>query len=352
MPSDIHRSILLCALCTAITACVNLQSTEWEDLAHDREPVLNVFGLISLDPQLESFVRLYRSTNLRELSEIRVDPFAVADQNKDGELDDNELLALADSDGDGAISDGEWLATADLDRDGTIDEEEWQDLFTPRYEPAAVLANARVVVSTGSDSTLFEWRADRQAYYSNSSDFAPKSGTRYGLEITAAGFNSIVGSLITPEMPVFAIELHPDTLKVGLSKTVDLSWQSGTMGKGVLTGKMHREAIGADGNKDTDFDPQCVSLYKVVNLEEGTYTTDPVFCDRSFTRPYLLRLTAMDTNYYEYFVTGEFHDYANILFPSNTTQGWGVGIDGGYGVFGAIASDSMQRIISVESWKK
>ena len=352
MPSDIHRSILLCALCTAITACVNPQSTAWEDLAHDREPVLNVFGLISLDPQLESFVRLYRSTNLSELSEIRVDPFAVADQNQNGELDDNELLALADSDGDGAISDREWLAIADLDQDGTIDEEEWQDVFTPRYEPAAVIANAYVVVYAGSDSTLFEWRADRQSYYSSSSDFAPKPDTHYGLEITAAGFKSIVGSLITPEIPVFAIELHPDTLKVGFSKTVDLSWQSATAGKGLLTGKMLGEAIGVDESKDADIDLQCVSLYKVVDLEERTYTTDSVFCDRSFARPYLLRLTAMDANYYEYFVAGESRDYANILLPSNTTRGWGVGIKGGYGVFGAIASDSMQRIISVESLEK
>ena len=350
MPSDIRRPILLCTLCTAISSCVNPQSTEWEDLAYDREPVLNVFGLISLDPELESFVRVYRSTNLSEVSEIRVDPFSDADQNKDGELDENEILALADSDGDGQISDGEWLATADLDQDGTIDEEEWQEFFTPRYEPAAVLTDARVVLSTGSDSTFFEWRADRRAYYSSSSNFAPKPGTQYELEITAAGFEKITGSLITPEIPVFAVELHPDTLKLGHDKTVDLSWRTGTAGKGVLTGKMLREDIEANGEKDTEFDPQCVSLYKVVNLEEGTHTTDTVFCERTFTRPYLLRLTAMDANYYEYFVTGEASDYANTLLPSNTSQGWGVGIDGGYGVFGAIASDSMQRMISVESW--
>ena len=351
MPSDIRRLILLCVLCTAITACVNPQSTAWEDLAHDREPVLNVFGLISLDPQLESFVRLYRSTNLSELSEIRVDPFAVADQNQNGELEDNELLALVDSNGDGAISDGEWLTIADLDQDGTIDEEEWQDLFTPRYEPAAVIANAYVVVFAGSDSTLFEWRAERQAYYSSSSDFAPKPETHYGIEITASGFKSIVGSLITPQMPVFAVELHPDTLKVGLIETLDLSWRSATKGKGILTGKMLVEPMGIDESKDANFDFQCAILYKVVDLKEGAYTTDSVSCDRSITRPYLLRLTAMDANYYEYFVTGEARDYANILLPSNTTQGWGVGIDGGYGVFGAIASDSLQRIISVESRK-
>ena len=351
MPSDIHRVILLCLLSTAITACVNPQSTEWEDLAHDREPVLNVFGLISLDPQVESFVRLYRSTNLSELSEIRVDPFAVADLNQNGELDDNERFAWADSNGDGAISDGEWLAIADLDQDGTVNEEEWQDLFTPRYEPAAVIANANVVVFAGSDSTLFEWRTDRQAYYSKSADFVPKPQTHYGLQITASGFKSIIGRVLTPEMPVFAVELHPDTLKVGLNQTVDLSWRSATKGKGILTGKMLVEPMGIDESTDADFDFQCASLYKVVDLEEGTYTTDSFSCDRSVTRPYLLRLTAMDANYYKYFVTGEARDYANILLPSNTTQGWGVGIDGGFGVFGAIASDSLQRIIVVESRK-
>ena len=45
---------------------------EWELLEVDYEPVLNVFGLISLDPEVDSFVRVYRTTTLSEESEIFV----------------------------------------------------------------------------------------------------------------------------------------------------------------------------------------------------------------------------------------------------------------------------------------
>ena len=44
----------------------------WELLEVDYEPVLNVFGIISLDPEVDSFVRVYRTTNLSEESEINV----------------------------------------------------------------------------------------------------------------------------------------------------------------------------------------------------------------------------------------------------------------------------------------
>ena len=43
----------------------------WEDVESDYDHVLNVFSVISLDPKLDSFVGLYRTTDL-DLSLIHI----------------------------------------------------------------------------------------------------------------------------------------------------------------------------------------------------------------------------------------------------------------------------------------
>ena len=61
--------------------------------------------------------------------------------------------------------------------------------------------------------------------------------------------------------------------------------------------------------------------------------------DEEMVKDYVLRLTAMDENYYEYFVIGEAGEYSNGLLNYPTTKGRSVGIEGGFGVFGSIGSD-------------
>jgi len=53
----------------------------------------------------------------------------------------------------------------------------------------------------------------------------------------------------------------------------------------------------------------------------------------------------MDENYYEYFIKGEEDKYSNFLLGSGTTAGQSVGIEGALGVFGAVASSKVQRVI-------
>ncbi|MBT3946044.1 MAG: hypothetical protein HOF42_06425, partial [Candidatus Marinimicrobia bacterium] len=65
----------------------------------------------------------------------------------------------------------------------------------------------------------------------------------------------------------------------------------------------------------------------------------------SQTADYFIRLTAMDDNYFTYFVKGEIDDYSNFLLNSPTTKGRSIGIVGGFGVFGSIASDGITRTI-------
>ena len=47
----------------------------------------------------------------------------------------------------------------------------------------------------------------------------------------------------------------------------------------------------------------------------------------------------MDDNYYEYFITGEAGEYSNALLNYPTTKGRSIGVEGGFGIFGSIASD-------------
>ena len=46
------------------------KSTEWENVTADYDPVLNVMGIISLDGNIDSFVGVYRTTELTETSLI------------------------------------------------------------------------------------------------------------------------------------------------------------------------------------------------------------------------------------------------------------------------------------------
>lgn len=341
---NISRICFYCLILIAPTGCLLPPTTEWEDLEGNGETVLNVFGLLSLDPDLESFVRVYRTTDLQELSEILVGRYADADQNNDGAIDEAEFLAATDRDGDGEIGDDEWIAAADTNQDGLIDGGEWSELLTPRYEPAAVVATARVVVSTGTDSILFSWDPKRRAFFSTAEQFIPQPNTSYALHISANGYAAVHGNLITPQIPVFDPQLLADTLHA--ERPIALHWQPNGSFKALLTGTLIDADLHYDDEDEYDID--CLNIDKIVDLEAGVYTTEfSIFCGKTVPRPYILRLTAMDENYHEYFITGETKDYANTLLSSSTTQGWSVGIEGGYGVFGAIASDTIFRLIDV-----
>ena len=62
-------------------------------------------------------------------------------------------------------------------------------------------------------------------------------------------------------------------------------------------------------------------------------------------RDYFIRLTSMDENYYEYFILGESENIKRVAkYP--TTKGRSVGIEGGFGFFGSIASDGLLLKIS------
>ena len=63
--------IIFAGLILILSNC-SFPEWEWEDLESDYDHVLNVMGMINLDPGNPSFIGLYRTTNLDELSQIFV----------------------------------------------------------------------------------------------------------------------------------------------------------------------------------------------------------------------------------------------------------------------------------------
>jgi len=281
---------------------------EWEDLESDLEPVLNVYGLISLDPDVNSFVRIYRTTDLEELSAI--------------------LVGI----------DSIWYSEED--------DFWWIDSI---YEPANIITDAVVTVWSGEDSTQFHyvpreysWEFDKNNYQAAEGLFTPQANTSYHLSIVAPGFDTVTGYLTTPEIPVLIDSLIQDS--VSRDQPYEIFWQTISETKGFISGSLIYEDQFVEENGFVDI---CGAWFeRVVDLDDGHYTLPPEFClsDTGFSSPipYYLRLVSMDENYYEYFILGETGDYSNFLLDAETTIGRAVGIEGGYGLFGAIGSHAIE----------
>ena len=65
-----NSKLLLCLFFPILLMYSCYRPTEWEDVTADYDPVLNVIGIISLDDNIDSFVGVYRTTELTETSMI------------------------------------------------------------------------------------------------------------------------------------------------------------------------------------------------------------------------------------------------------------------------------------------
>ncbi len=133
-----------------------------------------------------------------------------------------------------------------------------------------------------------------------------------------------------------------DTIIV--NEPFEISYDREETGKALVTGDVLLDDLWYDNTSSGwcggYFDPF------MVDLDDGDQykqTVNPWMCfdddNEEMVKDYVLRLTAMDENYYEYFVIGEVGEYSNGLLNYPTTKGRSVGIEGGFGIFGSIGSD-------------
>ena len=305
----------------------------------------------TIDGNAESFVGVYRTTNLDEKSQIfvRTDTLGYEyyeDENqKEGEedgfwiVDSIYVPAALIEDASVIITDEQGNST-----NFSFTEFEYINFDTTFYDTSYFEfgGNIFTIIDTLNIDTTFSTRVN--IYKDTSGQFMPVPNMNYTLLINAPGYDPVIGSLITPEFPILEDSLIIDTLS--FVNEYEVSWKNSNVEYGLL---IEQILIEPNINYFSTLEKWCYG-YKssIVELSENIQIVYPTYCDEHVSniepQTALIKLMAMDENYYDYFIRGASEDYTNITVP-NTTKGRSSGLEGGFGFFGAIASDQILRPI-------
>ena len=305
----------------------------------------------TIDGNAESFVGVYRTTNLDEKSQIfvRADTLGYEyyeDENeKEGEedgfwiVDSIYVPAALIEDAAVIITDEQGNST-----NFSFTEFEYINFDTTFYDTSYFEfgGNTFTIIDTLNIDTTFSIRVN--IYKDTSGQFMPVNNMNYTLLINAPGYDPVIGSIITPEFPILEDSLIIDTLS--FLNEYEVSWKNSNVEYGLL---IEQILIESNINYFSTLEKWCYG-YKssIVELSENTHTVYPIYCDEHVSniesQTALIKLMAMDENYYDYFIRGASEDYTNITVP-NTTKGRSSGLEGGFGFFGAVASDQILRPI-------
>jgi hypothetical protein len=280
--------------------CLSLTpELEWEDVKSDHDPVLNVFGLLSADSILTSFVRVHRTLDMEE----------AADSLTRDTIGGNTFIS-----------------------------------YTSRF----IIRDAEVIVSNGENEFLFEYTdysfdlngSLSEVYQYQGDDLYPQPGETWTLNITTPGGLSVTGETIIPPLPQISSEELPDSFQ--LDQTMDITWQPMADNYQIMNIGNYLGYFGYDDYYGGGF--SC-GLWQenIIKPEEESWTYRRDICDESYDQEWdedllLLNLMSMDNNYFDYFIK-----FGEVEFSSSTIGeggfGRSFGIDGGIGVFGSVAID-------------
>ena len=177
------RSVSISLLSFTLFGCLSLApELEWEDVTSDHDPVLNVFGLISADSLVTSFVRVQRTLDMEETADS----------------------LIRDTIG------------------GTV--------FI-YYISRFLIRDAEVIISNGLNEYIFEYNdysfgqngSLSEVYLYQGDDLYPQPGETWTLNVTAPGGFSVTGETIVPPLPQIFSEELPDTFQ--LDQTMEITWQ-------------------------------------------------------------------------------------------------------------------------------
>ena len=294
------RFIIISLLSFTLIGCLSLApDLEWEDVTSNHDPVLNVFGLLSADSILTSFVRVHRTLDMEE----------AADSLTRDTIGGNIFIS-----------------------------------YTSRF----IIRDAEVMVSNGENEFLFEYTdysfdlngSLSEVYQYQGDDLYPQPGETWTLNITTPGGLSVTGETIIPPLPQISSEELPDSFQ--LDQTMDITWQPMADNYQIMNIGNYLGYFGYDDYYGGGF--SC-GLWQenIIKPEEVSWTYRRDICDESYYQEWdedllLLNLMSMDNNYFDYFIR-----YGEVEFSSSTIgeggSGRSFGIDGGIGVFGSVAID-------------
>ena len=294
------RFIIISLLSFTLIGCLSLApDLEWEDVTSDHDPVLNVFGLLSADSILTSFVRVHRTLDMEE----------AADSLTRDTIGGNIFIS-----------------------------------YTSRF----IIRDAEVIVSNGENEFLFEYTdysfdlngSLSEVYQYQGDDLYPQPGETWTLNVTTPGGLSVTGETIIPPLPQISSEELPDSFQ--LDQTMEITWQPMADNYQIMNIGNYLGYFGYDDYYGGGF--SC-GLWQenIIKPEEESWTYRRDICDESYYQEWdedllLLNLMSMDNNYFDYFIR-----YGEVEFSSSTIgegrSGRSFGIDGGIGVFGSVAID-------------
>ena len=294
------RFIIISFLSFTLFGCLSMApELEWEDVTSDHDPVLNVFGLLSADSILTSFVRVHRTLDMEE----------AADSLTRDTIGGNIFIS-----------------------------------YTSRF----IIRDAEVIVSNGENEFLFEYTdysfdlngSLSEVYQYQGDDLYPQPGETWTLNVTTPGGLSVTGETIIPPLPQISSEELPDSFQ--LDQTMEITWQPMADNYQIMNIGNYLGYFGYDDYYGGGF--SC-GLWQenIIKPEEESWTYRRDICDESYDQEWdedllLLNLMSMDNNYFDYFIR-----YGEVEFSSSTIgeggSGRSFGIDGGIGVFGSVAID-------------
>ena len=294
------RFIIISSLSFTLIGCLSLApDLEWEDVTSDHDPVLNVFGLLSADSILTSFVRVHRTLDMEE----------AADSLTRDTIGGNIFIS-----------------------------------YTSRF----IIRDAEVIVSNGENEFLFKYTdysfdlngSLSEVYQYQGDDLFPQPGETWILNVTTPGGLSVTGETIIPPLPQISSEELPDSFQ--LDQTMEITWQPMADNYQIMNIGNYLGYFGYDDYYGGGF--SCGLWQENIikpDVESWTYRRD--ICGESNDQEWdedllLLNLMSMDNNYFDYFIR-----YGEVEYSSSTIgeggSGRSFGIDGGIGVFGSVAID-------------
>ncbi len=305
----------------------------WESIDTDNEERLNIFGLISLDDSIESFIIVHKTLDTAGPLDILVGKDTVY----------YDTWEYYDYDLEITVSDTFWYETPWI-----------RNIYESRY----VVKDATVLVSDGNQDHRFELAPEHSPYdgygyyYGIFSDpaiyrnvdgsFTPEPNTEYHVSIETESGLFTTGMTHTPPLPEIKEDLLADT--VSIRNLFEVQWKyAGDYATSVATGQTRNDYANWICGLEQWSSIEAGDTTWVSSLDNGCFE-EGQFDDETTTTGMNLRVRFMDDNYYGYFLqSGDLAEISNILLGDGGIAR-GYGIDDGFGVFGSISADWTQRI--------
>ncbi len=314
-----------------MTSCGNWG---WEAIDTDNEEKLNIFGLISLDDSLSSFVLVHKTLDTAGEDEEIVGYDTIYYESWRWFNEDTGLF-----ESDTFWYDPPYIRTIRESRyvvkDATVTISDDSRIYSFVRSP-----NFGTDGEGREDYWYDDIFSDPGVYINTDGSFSPEPNTEYTLTVTTPRGHHVTGSLSTPALPrIKKIDL-PDTLFI--NSLFDVNWHyDGDFNTTISTGF---------ASESWEYYVCGMQQYGVIEPGDTTWTSSvDSWClentsDDENVAPIGIRLRYLDENYYRYFLSSdsEVESISNFLIGEGSI-GTAFGIEGGFGVFGAMSADWVNR---------